>query len=39
MSERSVTLLLEDFGFRVLDMTEFNGLTFFHSQKVRNTYN
>ena len=39
MSERSVTLLLEDFGFRVLDMTEYNGLTFFHSQKVRNTYN
>ena len=39
MSERSVTLLLEDFGFRVLDMTEYNGLTFFHSQKIRNTYN
>ena len=39
MSERSVTLLLEDFGFRVLDMTEYNGLTFFHSRKVRNAYN
>ncbi len=39
MSERSVTLLLEDYGFRVIDMTEYNGLTFFHSQKVRNTYN
>jgi hypothetical protein len=34
MSERSVVLLLKLHDFRVLDMTEFNGLTFFHSQKV-----
>jgi hypothetical protein len=34
MSEMSVTVLLKDFGFKVMDMTEFNGLTYFHSQKV-----
>lgn len=39
MSEKSVTLLLEDYGFRVIDMTEYNGLTFFHSLKVRDTFN
>ena len=35
MSARSVTLLLENHGFKVEDMTELNGLTYFHSQKVR----
>jgi hypothetical protein len=35
MSRRSVSLLLEDHGFKVKDMTELNGLTYFHSQKVR----
>lgn len=39
MSKRSVTSLLDDYGFKVMDMTEFNGLTFFHSQKIGNTYN
>ena len=39
MSEKSVTLLLKDYGYRVMDMTEFNGRTFFHSQKVRNSFN
>jgi hypothetical protein len=39
MSEKSVTLLLKDHGYRVMDMTEFNGRTFFHSQKVRNSFN
>jgi hypothetical protein len=34
MSERSVALLLILHGFKVIDMTECNGLTFFHSQKV-----
>jgi hypothetical protein len=34
MSEASVTSLLKDFGFKVVDMTETNGLTFFHSRKV-----
>ncbi len=35
MSERSVTLLLEDNGFNVLNMTEINGLTYFLAQKTR----
>ena len=39
MSERSVTLLLKDYGFKVMDMTEFNGRTYFHSQKVGGFYN
>ncbi|MGA2407184.1 MAG: hypothetical protein ABSF81_10605 [Bacteroidales bacterium] len=39
MSKSSVTLLLKDYGFKVMDMTEHNDLIFFHSQKVGNTYN
>jgi hypothetical protein len=39
MSEESVTLLLKDYGFKVMDMTEFNGLTFFHSLKFGAIYN
>jgi hypothetical protein len=39
LSEFSVTSLLRDNGFKVMDMTEFNGLTFFHSQKVGDIYN
>lgn len=39
MSERSVTLMLRVHGFKVMDMTESNGLTFFHSQKVEETFN
>jgi hypothetical protein len=35
MTRRRVTLLLEDQGFKVMDMTDLNGLTYFHSQKVR----
>lgn len=35
MSERSVTLLLEENGFNVLNMTEINGLTYFLAQKTR----
>jgi len=35
MSERSVSLLLEDNGFKVFDMTELNGLTYFLAQKTR----
>ena len=34
MSEASVTTLLKDYGFKVIDMTEANGLTFFYSRKV-----
>jgi hypothetical protein len=33
MSERSVAAMLEGNGFKVLDMKEINGLTYFHSQK------
>jgi hypothetical protein len=35
MSKHSVTLLLGDAGFKVLDMTELNGLTYFCTQKVK----
>jgi hypothetical protein len=35
LSKRSVTLLLEDTGFKVLNMSELNGLTYFCAQKVR----
>jgi hypothetical protein len=34
MSSRSVSIMLEDHGFKVLDMKEINGLTYFHAQKV-----
>ena len=37
MSRRSVTLLLEDNGFKVLDMTELKGLTYFHTKKFGDT--
>ena len=39
LTERSVTLMLKDYGFKVLDMAEINGLTFFHSQKIKDTFN
>lgn len=39
MSASGVTLLLKEFGFKVLDMTEINGRTYFHSQKVSRLYN
>ena len=35
MSKSSVTFLLEDYGFKVMDMTLLDGLTYFHAQKVR----
>ena len=35
MSKHTVTLLLSDAGFNVLDMTELNGLTYFCTQKVK----
>lgn len=35
MSERSVSMLLEGHGFRVLDMTVINGLTYFLAQRIR----
>jgi hypothetical protein len=39
MSESSVTLMLSVHGFKVMEMKEVNGLTYFHSQKVENTFN
>jgi hypothetical protein len=39
MSQRSVSLLLNDHGFKVLDMKEKNGITFFHAQKNQITGN
>ena len=34
LSRRDVTSLLSDRGFKVLDMTELNGLTYFCAQKL-----
>ncbi len=39
LSRLSVTLLLEGFGFKVLDMTEVDGLTYFHAKKISYTNN
>lgn len=38
LSASSVTFLLEDFGFKVMDMTLIDGFTYFHAQKVRIDY-
>ena len=35
MSKSSVSILLHDYGFKVLDMTVLNGLTYFQAQKAR----
>lgn len=35
MTKKSIRLLLEKVGFNVLDMTEFNGLTYFCTQKSK----
>ena len=35
LTSRNVSLLLEKQGFNVMDMTELNGLTYFHAQKPR----
>jgi hypothetical protein len=39
MSVRSVTSMLKINGFKVIDMTELNSLTFFCAQKVKETFN
>jgi hypothetical protein len=39
MSRNSVTLLLKGHGFKVKNMSEINGLTYFHAQKVRSVNN
>ena len=35
LTRRNISFLLEEQGFKVLDMTDLNRLTYFHSQKVR----
>ena len=37
MSEKSVRLLLEETGLKILDLTEFNGLTYFCTQKTNSS--
>jgi hypothetical protein len=39
ISRKSVLLLLEEHGFKVADMTELNGLTYFHAKKIQRTIN
>jgi len=39
MSKRIVSTLLNDYGFRVLDMTEINGLTYFCAQRLKTAEN
>jgi hypothetical protein len=39
MSKTHISQLLGEFGFKVNDMTEVNGLTLFHSQKSKALYN
>jgi hypothetical protein len=39
LSGKNVSLNLEDLGFKVLDMTELNGLTYFCAQKVQSVNN
>lgn len=35
MTRSEVYKLFQEHGFRILDMTELNGLTYFHAQKIR----
>jgi hypothetical protein len=39
MSERSVSLLLGEYGFKMLNMTEIDGLTYFCAQSLRTSDN
>ena len=39
MSEKSVTMVLSEHGFKVLDMTEMDGLTYFCAQSLRTADN
>jgi hypothetical protein len=38
LSRKEISSLLKEFNFEVMDMTEYNGLTFFHSQKTGINY-
>jgi len=35
MSKSSVSIMLHEYGFKVIDMTVVNGLTYFHAEKAR----
>jgi hypothetical protein len=39
LSEKTVALMLGVHGFKVIDMKEVNGVTFFHSRKTGDTFN
>jgi hypothetical protein len=39
LSERSVSLLLGEHGFKVVDMTELDGLTYFCARSLRTADN
>jgi hypothetical protein len=39
MSKLDVSQMLKEQGFKIINMSEFNGLTFFHSQKDHSGYN
>lgn len=39
LTEKIVAALLSEYNFEILDMTEHNGRTYFHSQKVIRKYN
>jgi len=39
LSEENVASMLGVHGFTVIDLKEVNGLTFFHSQKIKNNFN
>jgi hypothetical protein len=39
LSRANVTLLLQNHGFKVINMTEINGLTYFRAQTLRTTEN
>lgn len=39
LTKQNATLLLQDYGFKVMDMTEMDGLTYFHAKKLKTTGN
>lgn len=38
LSRKSVTFIIQDHSFKVLDMTELNGLTYFCAQRIQSAY-
>lgn len=39
LTKRNVTMLFEEHGFKVMDMTDLDGLTYFHAKKVKTDKN